>query len=481
MSAVAHRGVFEPDADIPPLLWSSTASLAFLAHLSLLYLGVSAYSAQIQAANETREIFLPSQTVVIATSLQLAGQPTPELQALSATTVEPSPLEPVATQTTTLSPVDARSPEGLEKAPVASAQQPASTTVPPVSVTPDTARRVDAEALTPPEDQPGVAPPIDPALTAETLTPAIDNTASPAIPPAQVSLADAASIEAAETSQTETALTVEHEQIVILDSPDDQAVTPVEDSEPDVVTGQSPSAASASLPSEPNDQPEREGIASPVDLPEQTPAEAQVTYATVIDFLRSFPVGDCFAALPVLAEDGTFRFETFARSQADLARFRAALETETGALPGTVMKPVSEPQCDALPFVTKAARYPEFQLYFDLDSREIESGTVLSGRLGNTSGGFISLLVIDDDGIVQDLTRFLQFRPGFAGFEIPMTLQGSPVETRQILMALSTKRRLQSLNRSSGQQAELFFQRLGFELTLQGGGEDVALVGFTLK
>ena len=481
MSAVAHRGVFEPDADIPPLLWSSTASLAFLAHLALLYLGVSAYSAQIQAATESREAFLPSETIVIATSLQLAGQTTPELQPLSAATVEPSSLEAVSPQATTLSPVDAQTPEVVDNTSVAPVQQPVSATVPPVSVTPELARRVDADTLSQTEDQPGLSPPIDPALTAETVEPATSTTPSPALPTEQAALADAAPIEPAKTSQTETATTVEPEQIAILDTPDDQTVAPVEDDNPDVVTGQSPSDPPASLPPEPSDRPEREGIASPVDLPEQTPAEAQVTYATVIDFLRSFPVGDCFAALPVLAEDGTFRFETFARSQADLARFRAALETETGALPGTVMKPVSEPQCDALPFVTKAARYPEFQLYFDLDSRDIESGTVLRGRLGNTSGGFISLLVIDDDGIVQDLTRFLQFRPGFAGFEIPMTLQGSPVETRQILMALSTKRRLQSLTRSSGQQAELFFQRLGFELTLQGGGEDVALVGFTLK
>ncbi|WP_281859374.1 hypothetical protein, partial [Litoreibacter halocynthiae] len=222
------------------------------------------------------------------------------------------------------------------------------------------------------------------------------------------------------------------------------------------------------------------GIAS-ANAPPQTAAEAQDTYNIVLDFLRSFDGGPCFAALPVLAEDGAFRFETFANSRADLTRFRQALEIETGTLPGTVMKPVSDAQCQALPFVTAAARYPEFQLYFDLNARQIPSGDLLSGKLGNTSGGFVSLLLIDDEGVVQDLGSFLKFHAGFAGFDIPMTVKGSPVETQQLLMALSTRARLKTLQSLSGQPAEDFFQRLAVEILLQGGGEDVALVAFSVR
>jgi len=93
----------------------------------------------------------------------------------------------------------------------------------------------------------------------------------------------------------------------------------------------------------------------------------------------------------------------------------------------------------------------------------------------------ISLLLIDDDGVVQDLGSFLKFRPGYAGFDIPMTLQGSPVETRQILMALSTRSRLKSLGSLSGGQAQDVFPKLALEILLQGGGEDVALVGFSVR
>jgi hypothetical protein len=235
-----------------------------------------------------------------------------------------------------------------------------------------------------------------------------------------------------------------------------------------------------SLPPPPSSKPDQAGIAS-ANAPEQTTEQAQETYDTVLDFLRSFDGGPCFAALPVLAEDGAFRFETFAQSNVDLNRFRQALEVETGTLPGTVMKPVSDAQCQALPFVTAAARYPEFQLYFDLSARDIPSGNLLSGKLGNTSGGFVSLLLIDDEGVVQDLGSFLKFRAGYAGFDIPMTLQGSPVKTHQLLMALSTRARLKTLQSLSGTPAKDFFQRLAVEILLQGGGEDVALVAFSVR
>ena len=82
---------------------------------------------------------------------------------------------------------------------------------------------------------------------------------------------------------------------------------------------------------------------------------------------------------------------------------------------------------------------------------------------------------------MPDLGSFLPFRAGYAGFDIPMTLKGSPVKTQQLLMALSTRARLKTLKSLSGQPAKDFFQRLSVEILLQGGGEDVALVAFSVR
>lgn len=431
------------------LLWLATSALALVAHLALLQFGITAYQSQI---SKTAEPAL--ETKIFASALQITGIETPpqlEVEQLTTTPAEaqaPS-IQPIQPASQTLSAVVAEAPvaEAVESvAPTAATPTPA---VPANQLLPTTA---SPPPDTLPLSQPGVAP--------------------LAVAPVQSTPAAQASV----VNDDETL------KIATLDAPTVTGTELVPEPAPILQPEPAPLPDLAnSLPPPPNSITEdQSGVASAI-VPTQTTEQAQETYDTVLSFLRGFDGGPCFAALPVLAEDGAFRFETFAQSHGDLNRFRDALEISTGTLPGTVMKPVSDAQCQALPFVTGAARYPEFQLYLDLDVRDIPSGEHLSGKLGNTSGGFVSLFLIDDEGVVQDLGSFLKFRAGYAGFDIPMTLKGSPVETHQLLMALSTRAQLKTLKSLSGQPAKDFFQRLAVEILLQGGGEDVALVAFSVR
>jgi hypothetical protein len=224
----------------------------------------------------------------------------------------------------------------------------------------------------------------------------------------------------------------------------------------------------------------RPGIAAPT--PEVVlPATPTETYETTLDVLASYAGGPCFAALPTLGDDGAFQLETFARSRSDLDKFRGALETRTGALPDTRMKPVSDAQCEALAYLQNSPAYPQYQIFFDLKAYTIPSGSVLEGKIGNTGGGFLSFLIIDDEGLVQDLGSFLRFTRGAALFRIPMTIKGSPVETQQLLMALSTPARLETVQAASGTPARQFFAALEAELRRKGVREDLAMVAFSVK
>ncbi|RLJ36308.1 hypothetical protein BCF46_3776 [Litoreibacter meonggei] len=403
--------------DANPLLWLTVAALAFVAHLALLQAGIAAYQAQVSGASDPGP-----ETKIFASALQIAGEEIrpPQLAAERVTPTAPS--------------------------------QPTSQTLSATVATAPTLPAAIADiapASKQPLNQPGVAP--------------LRNT-----PMAQADVVASGETLEIATMEVPTVTGTEPVLEVVAEPEPVEAPTPL-------------SPVANSLPPQPGTlTKEKSGVAS-ASVPNESAEQAQDIYNSVLNFLRSFDGGPCFAALPVLAEDGAFRFETFANSRADLTRFRQAIEIETGTLPGTVMKPVSDAQCQALPFVTAAARYPEFQLYLDLVTRDIPSGELLSGKLGNTSGGFVSLLLIDDEGVVQDLGSFLKFRAGFAGFDIPMTLKGSPVETQQLLMALSTRARLKTLQSLSGQHAKDFFQRLAVEILLQGGGEDMALVAFSVR
>ncbi|MEP3348228.1 MAG: hypothetical protein ABJN34_17680 [Litoreibacter sp.] len=464
-----------------PLIWMTTAAIAVVTHLAILQFAISTYQSQVEAPLDDT----PVETKIFAAALQVAGTDAPEPEQLSAQPIAPSapneqpitlqPSQPV-TQTLSATVAEAEVAQAVETlAPV---------TVEPTSVAPVDAapEAVELAPLAAPEPEvvtatqaPEIPPPPQPGVAPVTAAPAPVAQAAPVEPTTET--LEVATLDAPTVVGTQPA----PEPLPEPESSPEPAADPVPVLEPEPAPKPAPLPDLAtSLPQPSGPAEDQAGIAS-ANTPEQTTEEAQETYLTVLDFLRGFDGGPCFAALPVLAEDGAFRFETFAQNNGDLNRFRDALEVETGTLPGTVMKPVSDAQCQALPFVTAAARYPEFQLYFDVNARDITSGEVLSGRLGNATSGFVSLLLIDDEGVVQDLGSFLKFSAGSARFDIPMTLKGSPVETHQLLMALSTRSRLNTLKSLSGQPAKDFFQRLAVEILLQGGGEDVALVAFSVR
>jgi len=228
--------------------------------------------------------------------------------------------------------------------------------------------------------------------------------------------------------------------------------------------------------------PEREGIAAP--LPESAPEAPanENTYDAVLDHLAEMPQPECFAALPSLSDEGRFQLEVFAKDAADLTEFRNRLEGFVGQrMPNTTMKPISAAQCEVMGFLTGGPSYPRFKLFFDIPRRVIQSGESLEGRIGNTSGGFITFLVIDDEGTVQDLATFLQFVPGGARFSIPLSLTAGPVETQQLLLVMSTRARLRTVELHNGTKADSFFPMLAAELRERGQTEDVALVAFSVR
>lgn len=214
---------------------------------------------------------------------------------------------------------------------------------------------------------------------------------------------------------------------------------------------------------------------------EDTQARDQGLYAQVLSYLRNLPDIDCFAALPALGADGLLRFEVFGPAATGLDAFRTGLEAETGLIPAMVLRPISDGQCATLNFVRATPDYPATGLYFELDSRVIDSGSQLSGRMAGRSAdsGALHLLLVDNAGRVQVLDRFLGPDGRFA---IPMTLQGGEVQTWQLLLAVSVPDRIDLLRSLDGPQAAgPLFTALD-DMTLRTGlRAGVALVAFALQ
>jgi len=135
-------------------------------------------------------------------------------------------------------------------------------------------------------------------------------------------------------------------------------------------------------------------------------------------------------------------------------------------------------QCPALNMARENPGYPSFGLSVKLRSPIVGNGGHLVGTINNIAGLYTSLLLIDDNGVVQDLRRFTSFAAGRAEFDVPVTRPGAARDTSQILMVIATQTRPKTIALRAGHLAKTFFSDLQDEL---GTGFLLALVPFEVR
>lgn len=204
-------------------------------------------------------------------------------------------------------------------------------------------------------------------------------------------------------------------------------------------------------------------------------------YRRIVDFIRGYPGGDCFIALPAMDLQGTVTFQTFGRDKAREDRFREALSAIDGLKTEISSGDVADPQCLALAFAQAARRYPGFSLVIDLDETEMASGDRLSGKVLNSTGRDVHLLLVDDEGIVQSMDSFLSAKEGVdRSFSVPLTLTRGPVATKQILMAIATDPPIWGLDKVK-EPAAGFFRELAAQVEASNADVDLAVEGFDVR
>ena len=91
----------------------------------------------------------------------------------------------------------------------------------------------------------------------------------------------------------------------------------------------------------------------------------------------------------------------------------------------------------------------------------------------------MTLLLVDDNGVVQDLSRFLTIAGSDARFDVPVFRNGPSRDTRQLLIALATAGRPAAVDQMAGQLAGDMFPALQSEL--QGARIGIVAIGRDFK
>lgn len=213
----------------------------------------------------------------------------------------------------------------------------------------------------------------------------------------------------------------------------------------------------------------------------QDPEVAQGPPSEVDEFIlriRSQLALPCIVATPRRDAAGEVTLEFMAANEADVTEFATDLLTGVTDPPPQRNFLVDQRQCPALNFIREGSRYPTFPLAIAVEADTVPDGGRLVGALQGAQGRFVTLIVIDDNGVVQDLAPFLSFSGDTVRFDVPMTRFGPSRDTHAMLMAIATSGRPTALDTHAGFLAEDFFPALRETVDRNA---PLAMIPFTLR
>ncbi|MDO5612952.1 MAG: hypothetical protein Q4G14_06885 [Paracoccus sp. (in: a-proteobacteria)] len=257
----------------------------------------------------------------------------------------------------------------------------------------------------------------------------------------------------------------------------EQAVTvpPVAVIAPGEVAGvaTSPVAAGAPAPAA------QDGTGDVAGMQPSGPTDARQAQAveSLIAAIRGRLAQSCLIAVPATAPDGAVELTVIGAGDQDIAGFGqdiAAQAQGVALLERSIL--LDARQCPALAYARASASYPVGAVAISLAQPVVGSGDSLRGSVS----GQAVLVLVDDNGVVQDLTRFSAAQDGGGAmqFDVPVRRNGSARDTSQIVMALTGPGMAEAVAQNAGQTAERFFAALGPQ---PGPGVQVAVAGFYLR
>ncbi|MBC9246814.1 hypothetical protein H4P12_08825 [Paracoccus sp. 11-3] len=191
---------------------------------------------------------------------------------------------------------------------------------------------------------------------------------------------------------------------------------------------------------------------------EAPPTDPRIT--ELFDRIRQRLTEPCLLALPALLGDDQIQLGILAADDRQISDLMQDLTSDLDTQIQERAVLLDRRQCAGLTFARRDPSYPVPSLSLQLDAQEVDSGGNLSGRISGSAGLYTTLLLIDDNGVVHDLRRFLVGSATGSRFQIPVARSGQPRDTHQLILAIATAQRPGSVASTAGEMADDFFAAL---------------------
>jgi serine/threonine-protein kinase len=158
-------------------------------------------------------------------------------------------------------------------------------------------------------------------------------------------------------------------------------------------------------------------------------------------FLANYDGGECFLSIPRRISADAAEVLSYGRSAADFERMIERFRDAVGVRLAVEPRPITENQCGAL----ELARHfsgGATPLAIRLAQDQVNDGAVLTADVTGYSHPWIYVLLVDDEGMVRELSSYASSIDGRLRLAVPVHASGDGYDKTQLLIAVSSTREL---------------------------------------
>jgi serine/threonine protein kinase len=186
------------------------------------------------------------------------------------------------------------------------------------------------------------------------------------------------------------------------------------------------------------------------------PAQNLGRAGEIEQYITQYNGGDCFFIAPNTVSASAARIDGYGSSPAAFEILDDAFKRTNGFEADIDVRQVTQPQCPAVTFLGRVRGERSRALRVKVANTSLKSGDALAGTVEGVGGGSIQLLLVSDEGAVQDLSALLKGTGDTRNFNLRMQRAGAAGAQPQLLVAVTSAKPLETLKDAKSTASSLF-------------------------
>jgi hypothetical protein len=215
--------------------------------------------------------------------------------------------------------------------------------------------------------------------------------------------------------------------------------------------------------------------------PGARPPEPEQVPADLSQVIAGFPGGQCFHAVPADFAGKQPRVTSYAALDATLDAFESHMKSSYVGTVEMQRRSIQSLQCAAIEFAHRTAMPLQPAFLIELEQSLVSDGGEVLGRIQGVAATRLYVLLVDDEGMAQDVTRYAVASPGGAVLNMPVHVKGEGKVKPQLLLAIASDKSLTMLDAMKPQPLATILPLVKGEIAASKARLQVAVTDFEVR